>query len=173
MKTKLNCYYILNTLLLISGIAFDFILFLHPFFISVAMKIGIATVLCVVVILDVFVCKQLLSEGSQKMPKTESVFVSVLTFVLLISQSIYLTIITLMGANEILGTIKAIHYVVLISIILLVATRLHNKHTLAFGIDIIAIVMCLIICANCVLCLINGNDLFSYVAINEYNKLNS
>ena len=53
MKTKLNCYYILNTLLLISGIAFDFILFLHPFFISVAMKIGIATVLCVVVILDV------------------------------------------------------------------------------------------------------------------------
>lgn len=66
MKTKLNCYYILNTLLLISGIAFDFILFLHPFFISVAMKIGIATVLCVVVILDVFVCKQLLSEGSQK-----------------------------------------------------------------------------------------------------------
>lgn len=128
MKTKLNCYYILNTLLLISGIAFDFILFLHPFFISVATKIGIATVLCVVVILDVFVCKQLLSEGSQKMPKTESVFVSVLTFVLLISQSIYLTIITLMGANEILGTIKAIHYVVLISIILLVATRLHNKY---------------------------------------------
>ena len=172
MKTKLNCYYILNTILLISGIAFDFILFLHPFFISVAMKIIIATVLCVVVILDV------LSEGSPKMPKTESIFVSVLTFVLLISQSIYLTIITLMGANEILGTIKAIHYVVLISIILLVATRLHNKyitkkHTLAFGIDIIAIVMCLIICANCVLCLINGNDLFSYIAINEYNKLNS
>lgn len=178
MKTKLNCYYILNTLLLISGIAFDFILFLHPYFISVAMKIIIATVLCVVVILDVFVCKQLLSEGSSKMPKTESIFVSVLTFVLLISQSIYLTIITLMGVNEILGTIKAIHYVVLISIILLVATRLHNKyitkkHTLAFGIDIIAIVMCLIICANCVLCLINGNDLFSYIAINEYNKLNS
>lgn len=112
------------------------------------------------------------------MPKTELIFVSVLTFVLLISQSIYLTIITLMGANEILGTIKAIHYVVLISIILLVATRLHNKHitkkhTLAFVIDIIAIVMCLIICANCVLCLINGNDLFSYIAINEYNKLNS
>lgn len=148
MKTKLNCYYILNTLLLISGIAFDSILFLHPFFISVAMKIIIATVLCVVVILDIFVCKQLLSEGSPKMPKTESIFVSVLTFVLLIS------------------------------IILLVATRLHNKyitkkHTLAFGIDIIAIVMCLIICANCVLCLINGNDLFSYIAINEYNKLNS
>ena len=171
MKTKLNCYYILNTLLLISGIAFDFILFLHPFFISVAMKIIIATVLCIMVILDVFVCKQLLSEGSPKMPKTESI-------VLLISQSIYLTIITLMGANEILGTIKAIHYVVLISIILLVATRLHNKyitkkHTLAFGIDIIAIVMCLIICANCVLCLINGNDLFSYIAINEYNKLNA
>ena len=114
----------------------------------------------------------------RSMPKTESIFVSVLTFVLLISQSIYLTIITLMGANEILCTIKAIHYVVLISIILLVATRLHNKyitkkHTLAFGIDIIAIVMCLIICANCVLCLINGNDLFSYIAINEYNKLNS
>mgnify|MGYP000843766823 FL=1 len=178
MKTKLNCYYILNTLLLISGIAFDFILFSHPFFISVAMKIIIATVLCIVVILDIFVCKQLLSEGSTKMPKTESIFVSVLTFVLLISQSIYLTIITLMGVNEILGTIKAIHYVVLISIILLVATRLHNKyitkkHTLAFGIDIIAIVMCLIICANCVLCLINGNDLFSYIAINEYNKLNS
>lgn len=39
MKTKLNCYYILNTLLLISGIAFDSILFSHPFFISVAMKI--------------------------------------------------------------------------------------------------------------------------------------
>lgn len=141
VKIKLNRYYILNTLLLISGIAFDFILFLHPFFISVAMKIIIATVLCVVVILDVFVCKQLLSEGSPKMPKTESIFVSVLTFVLLISQSIYLTIITLMGANEILGTIKAIHYVVLISIILLVATRLHNKyitkrHTLAFGIDL-------------------------------------
>lgn len=59
-----------------------------------------------------------------------------------------------------------------------VATRLLNKyitkkHTLAFGIDIIAIVMCLIICANCVLCLINGNDLFSYIAINEYNKLNA
>ena len=108
MKTKLNCYYILNTILLISGIAFDFILFLHPFFISVAMKIIIATVLCVVVILDVFVCKQLLSEGSPKMPKTETSFVSVLTFVLLISQSIYLTIITLMGANEILGTIKTI-----------------------------------------------------------------
>lgn len=74
MKTKLNCYYILNTLLLISGIAFDFILFLHPLFISVAMKIGIATVLCIVVILDIFVCKQLLSEGSPKMPKTESIF---------------------------------------------------------------------------------------------------
>ena len=55
MKTKLNCYYILNTLLLISGIAFDSILFLHPFFISVAMKIIIATVLCIMVILDVFV----------------------------------------------------------------------------------------------------------------------
>ena len=80
MKTKLNRYYILNTLLLISGIAFDFILFLHPFFISVAMKIIIATVLCVVVILDVFVCKQLLSEGSPKLPKTESSFFFVVKF---------------------------------------------------------------------------------------------
>ena len=84
MKTKLNCYYILNTLLLISGIAFDFILFLHPFFISVAMKIGIATVLCVVGILDVFVCKQLLSEGSPKMPKTESIFVFFISIFFLI-----------------------------------------------------------------------------------------
>lgn len=106
MKTKLNCYYILNTLLLISGIAFDFILFLHPFFISVATKIGIATVLCVVVILDVFVCKQLLSDGSQKMPKTESVFVSVLTFVLLISQSIYLKLVDCLEKCLIYGHIR-------------------------------------------------------------------
>lgn len=178
MKTKLNCYYILNTLLLISGIAFDFILFSHPFFIPVAVKIFIAVVLCGIVIFDIFVCKKLLSDGTFKMPKAESIFVSVLAFVLLISQSIYLTIITLMGANEIFGTIRAIHYVVLISIILLVATRLHNKyitkkHALTFGIDIIAIMLCLIICVNCVLCLINGNDLFSYIAINEYNKLNA
>lgn len=110
------------------------------------------------------------------MPKTESIFVSVLAFILLISQSIYLTMITLMGANVILGTIRAIHYIVFISIILLVAARLHNKyitkkHTLAFVIDIVTIVLCLIVCVNCVLCLINGNDLFSYIAINEYNKL--
>lgn len=178
MKLKLSCYYILNTLLLIGGIVFDLILLLRPFFIPVTVKISMAVVLCAVVIFDVFVCKKLLSEGSSKMPKAESIFVSIIAFVLLISQSIYLTMITLMGANEIWGTIRAVHYVVCISIILLIATRLHNKnitqkHTLAFIVDIIAGVLCLIICINCISCLINGNDLLSYIAINEYNKLNA
>ena len=94
MKTKLNCYFILNTLLLISGIAFDFILFSHPFFLPATVRIFIAVVLCVAVIFDIFICKKIRSEGSSKMPKTESIFVSVLAFILLISQSIYLTMIT-------------------------------------------------------------------------------